>query len=98
MTKWKKCPKCLGFIPEDWEYHKLCGWKLKYYSREFRELREELLEQANYQCTECGCPSLLEDYFSLEIHHVDGNISNNDLGNLSVLCHSCHLKAQSELR
>jgi hypothetical protein len=23
--KWKKCPKCDGFIPEEWTTHK-CGW------------------------------------------------------------------------
>ena len=25
-VKWKKCPKCGGFIPENWNIHKKCGW------------------------------------------------------------------------
>jgi hypothetical protein len=26
MPKWKKCPKCGGSIPENWNRHEKCGW------------------------------------------------------------------------
>lgn len=25
-NKWKKCPKCSGFIPTNWAKHDKCGW------------------------------------------------------------------------
>lgn len=31
-----------------------------------------------------------KSYSSLQIHHIDGNRSNNEPGNLSVLCEECH--------
>jgi hypothetical protein len=29
MPKWKKCPKCGGSIPENWNRHNKCGWNVK---------------------------------------------------------------------
>lgn len=26
MTKWKRCPKCNGFMPDEWNKHTKCGW------------------------------------------------------------------------
>lgn len=30
------------------------------------------------------------------IHHIDGNIYNNDISNLIILCPSCHMKTHQE--
>jgi hypothetical protein len=35
---------------------------------------------------------------ALEIHHCDGNHSNNDSGNLIVLCRLCHVEAHEKRR
>jgi 5-methylcytosine-specific restriction endonuclease McrA len=32
------------------------------------------------------------------VHHIDGNRSNNNLENLILLCRQCHMKTHSELR
>jgi len=37
-------------------------------------------------CTKC------HSYQDLEVHHKDDNRNNNDIANLQILCHNCHLK------
>jgi hypothetical protein len=37
-------------------------------------------------CETCGSTT------ALDVHHKDGNIKNNELGNLQTLCHPCHMK------
>jgi hypothetical protein len=37
MPKWKKCPKCGGSIPENWNRHNKCGWNI-----EESEIKEEI--------------------------------------------------------
>ncbi len=49
------------------------------------ETRKIVLEKYNYQCAKCG-------YNFLEIHHVDGNPSNDSIDNLIPLCKRCHVK------
>lgn len=29
MPKWKTCPHCGGYIPENWDHHEKCGWNVK---------------------------------------------------------------------
>lgn len=38
------------------------------------------------RCETCGKKSMLH------VHHIDRNPANNSMGNLQVLCASCHLK------
>lgn len=47
----------------------------------------------NKKCKLCGAG---EDK-RLEIHHIDGNTLNNDIGNLVKLCSSCHKKEDYKL-
>ncbi len=42
-------------------------------------------------CMECGQKK------PLEIHHKDGDPTNNDLDNLLVLCRKCHMKLDGRL-
>src|SRR5438105_2322784 len=37
-------------------------------------------------CSECGAPDG-------ERHHKDGNLRNNDKGNIAILCRTCHVAA-----
>ena len=52
-------------------------------------LRREILWKANNRCCVCQTP-----FF--QIHHLDGNASNNDPDNLAPLCPNCH--DQADLR
>lgn len=42
------------------------------------------------KCEQCGLEEWLEKPINLEVHHIDGNRSNNSLDNLQLLCPNCH--------
>ena len=41
-------------------------------------------------CECCGSSTWLGVKIPLELHHVDGDNTNNELGNLKLLCPNCH--------
>ena len=43
-------------------------------------------------CQKCGAPN------GLDVHHIDGDHTNNSLENLTRICRSCHLRAHSKKR
>ena len=50
--------------------------------------RHNLLE---YRCVTCGCDGNWQGgLISLEIDHVDGDCTNNEMSNLRYLCPNCH--------
>jgi len=51
-----------------------------------RAYRTIVLAYFNNRCQICGC----SDEKRLEVHHIDGNIKNNRLENLTLLCIECH--------
>ena len=45
----------------------------------------------NYKCVNCGCDGNWQNgIISLEIDHIDGDNSNNEISNLRYLCPNCH--------
>lgn len=50
--------------------------------------RHSILE---YKCSNCGCDGHWQGgLISLEIDHIDGDNSNNEVENLRYLCPNCH--------
>ena len=43
-----------------------------------------------YHCESCGLNEWLGKEIVLEIHHIDGDTTNNELSNLKLLCPNCH--------
>ncbi len=55
-------------------------------------IRKYMLEKANYSCQLCGWNKInpITGKSPLEIHHIDGDYTNNAEENLQVLCPNCH--------
>lgn len=55
-------------------------------------IKEYLLKKSGYKCELCGFEgyNILTKNSILQIHHKDGNSSNNTEENLQVLCPNCH--------
>ncbi len=55
-------------------------------------LRERLIAEGvlKARCSGCFRTTWHGRRLPLELHHVDGNRSNNDLSNLRILCPNCH--------
>lgn len=53
------------------------------------DLREHILQRAHYRCENPDCKEQVKP----EIHHIDGNNSNNNPRNLIALCPNCHDRA-----
>lgn len=83
----------------------LCHWRGKHPGRpsawgdlecdindlSFDNKRKFKLEEAGFACVECGFCKRRDDGSSiLQIDHIDGDSSNDDIDNLRVLCPNCH--------
>lgn len=57
-----------------------------------KRIKEYLFENnyKEYKCESCGISSWNEKEITLQLHHKDGNHSNNKLSNLVILCPNCH--------
>lgn len=49
-----------------------------------------LIALRGHQCECCKNTEWLGQPINLEIHHIDGDRSNNELNNLQLLCPNCH--------
>lgn len=56
------------------------------------QLRLRLIKEGikEHRCENCGLSEWLGQPISLELNHIDGNNSNNNLINLNLLCPNCH--------
>jgi hypothetical protein len=56
------------------------------------KLKKRLLSDKvfEHKCYRCNQDTWLEQTIPLELHHIDGNNSNNILSNLTLLCPNCH--------
>jgi len=69
---------------KDWSgYTKVCS------------LKPHLIELRGKQCEECGLREWRGNIIPLEIHHIDGNRTNNTLDNLQLLCLNCHYQTDN---
>src|SRR6266404_4780045 len=53
------------------------------------DLKCEILTRSNNRCCVCQTPFV-------QLHHIDGDPSNNDIDNIAPLCPNCHTQAHSK--
>ena len=55
-------------------------------------IRRYLFDKYNSKCAQCGWGELnvLTGNIPLEVHHIDGDYTNNNEDNLLLLCPNCH--------
>jgi len=53
------------------------------------DLKSEILSRSNNRCCVCQTPFV-------QLHHIDGDPSNNDIDNIAAVCPNCHTQAHSK--
>ena len=54
------------------------------------QLKMHLIKFRGHKCESCGNTEWFNQPIKLEIHHIDGDRTNNNLENLQLLCPNCH--------
>jgi hypothetical protein len=57
-----------------------------------RTIKKYLINKYGEKCMECGWNKIhpITGKVPIQLEHIDGNSTNNDLGNLKLLCPNCH--------
>lgn len=53
-------------------------------------LKKHLIIEKGHKCECCNLSHWQNQLISLEVHHIDGDASNNSQKNLQLLCPNCH--------
>lgn len=51
---------------------------------------DPLIKLRGRKCEKCGLTEWLGEPINLQVHHIDGDRTNNSLDNLVLLCPNCH--------
>ena len=60
------------------------------YKKSGSSTTKALIALRGQKCEKCGIDTWLEQPINLEVHHRDGDRTNNSLDNLMLLCPNCH--------
>lgn len=67
--------------------HQLKDWSSYF---KLSSIKPHLIREKGYICEGCNLSMWMEVPITLEIHHVDGDRTNNIYTNLQLLCPNCH--------
>ena len=61
------------------------------------KIRKKLIQEGfkECKCERCGLSEWLGEPLHLELHHIDGDKTNNTLENFQLLCPNCHSMTDS---
>lgn len=52
--------------------------------------KKHLIQELGHKCTDCQNSKWFNNPIPLEVHHIDGDRTNNKFENLQLLCCNCH--------
>jgi hypothetical protein len=55
-----------------------------------QNFKHHLIEDRGHACQSCKQTTWMDNRIPLEVHHIDGDRTNNDYENLELLCPNCH--------
>lgn len=67
------------------------------YAPNQQEINAQVKIDVGFRCERCGHFHDPEHGFTLTVHHLDSDKSNNERWNLAALCQKCHLHIQSRV-
>lgn len=88
--------KYLQKLNIDTSHWKGKGWNKDNQNKNWSDLvttstiKKRLLKSRDYFCDRCKLTSWCDTHIVLELHHIDGDATNNNLNNLELLCPNCH--------
>ncbi|MFM2190162.1 MAG: hypothetical protein RL491_548 [Bacteroidota bacterium] len=73
------------------------GQQLKDWSKyaNHQSCKKHLISQRTHKCEMCCLTEWRSNPIALEVHHKDGNRTNNNYENLQLLCPNCHALTDS---
>lgn len=73
------------------------GFKFKEFSgyKKTKSLKPHLINERGHKCEKCLNSVWNSELITLEVHHIDGEISNNEIENLQLLCPNCHAQTEN---
>ena len=58
-------------------------------------LKKHLIKERGHRCQVCGKRKWRGKEIAIEVHHKDGNKTNNKLDNLLLVCPNCHAQTKT---
>lgn len=57
--------------------------------------KKHLIDKKGHKCENCRLTKWQKQPIVLEVHHIDGNRTNNNFNNLKLLCCNCHAQTHN---
>ncbi len=67
------------------------------YPENWPEISRQVKDAAGWRCVRCNHPHDPAAGYSLTVHHLDLDPSNNEWWNIPALCQRCHLRIQGKV-
>ena len=80
------------FLGQGWNKnnHDYSSFTKDSYKKNGKSTLKALINLRGQRCENCGTTHWFDNPINLEVHHIDGDRTNNELENLLLLCPNCH--------
>lgn len=65
-------------------------------TKDWREVSEAYMAEHDYTCEQCGVQVSDFDHEYIQVHHINGDRTNNKTANLKCLCVKCHSEVDQQ--